>query len=210
QGVEVGGAQNQNDVVLAGVHILLLHLGEQTGQGRVDRSGVRAVGRRDGLRGAALVARGAVRRRRQQGGLDGLDEERLVAELGDALALGQGQFLAGVEAGLEHVQQRQNVAGQDHRVDGHGRLREVGVLAVRRYAGLEDLQARVTNRVVGERGGALNRADVQPALQDRAAGQDLLDLASKFFNGEFENVASAAGQLVLLQRADYVKSVKRH
>src|SRR5690606_41720122 len=77
QGVEVGGAQNQNDVVLAGVHILLLHLGEQTGQGRVDRSGVRAVGRRDVLRGAALVARGAVRRRRQQGGLDGLAGARL-------------------------------------------------------------------------------------------------------------------------------------
>ncbi len=119
--------------------------------------------------GLADSAGATVGRVGQQGRFDGLNEERLVGELGNTLAVLKADLLTAIVAGLPSFQQGQHSAGQHHRVDGQRALGKVRGGAVDGLAGGCTLQRGFTDAEVGDGRGTLNRAHRDQPLEGRLA-----------------------------------------
>ena len=143
----------------------------------------------------------------EQRGLDGLDEERLIPELADLLALLDGHLAAHVDVGQEHVQQSEHLAGGDHGVHGHGVLCEVRLGTVQGGAGGHLLQRGLTHGAVGKGVGTLHAAHGDHALHDGAAGDGAFDHAGELLDNEG---VQGAGLVGLVDGGDGENVVEGH
>ena len=201
QRVELCGAQGNHHVIGTRINVLLFQLDEQVSHGSVELSRVQAVASSSKglLRAAEVTSRltsstsATVGRVGQQSSLDRLNEQGLIVELSNLLAMLLADFLTGVVAGLEGFQQGQHSAGQDNRINGQGALCEVSAGTVDRCAGGGLLKRRLTHSEVGDSRSTLNRAEGNPALQGGLA-----------FNGGFHD----AGVLFQVQRGNRASRVR--
>ncbi len=161
------------------------------------------VARRLGTRGA--LVEGALRAQR---GTDGLNEHGLVPQLAQNLAVLRCNLAALVEVRLEDFQDREGCARQHHGIDGERVLGEVVAGRIDRgTVRLQDLDGRFTNGVVTNRGGALDGADIHPALEYGLAGEGTLDHARELFDDEGKFTARA---VLLVRSSDQEGIVQRH
>ena len=189
-GVEVG-THHDHHIVVARINVLEFHLRQGVQQGCVQLGGVLGVGQGGevGDRTTSVacgLASGAagVSRVRQTGGLDGLDQEGLILELGDFLALLTSHFAAGVHLRLEHVQHREELAGSDHRVHGHRSLGEVGLDTIRCNAGRDLLERGLAHGMVGERSRTLDGTHGDVVGQDGTTIDGAFDHAGELLDNE--------------------------
>ena len=191
QGVVERRAHHDHHIVGAGVNVLVLHLHQGVGEGRVQLRGVLRIGQRcqrsDGttsVTGGLASGATGIRGVGQAGGLEGLDQHSLILELGNLLALLVSHFASSVHLRLEHIQKREELAGRDGGVHRHLVLGEVGLDAVQGDAGNHLLQGGLTNGVVGEGSRTLHLTHGDVVSEDRLAVDGAFHHACEFLDNE--------------------------
>ena len=207
QGGKFRRLDSQHHVVRRNVNVLELHLGNEVNDLGVQLSRVQMIVRTSEgrLRGATMTSTVHTRMLgcSEQGSTDSLDEDGLIAELGNLAAVFVTDFTPSVVASLEGFQQREHRAGQHNRVDGQRVLTELVDSTVRRGAGSQLLQSRFANSEVLQHGRTLDGTHGKPTGKRALAGNGRFHDAGILFDMKSVDSASSA----YLTRAGDVKGI---
>ena len=211
QSGEDSRAESQHDIVGDPINILLGHRGVKLRNSPIHLGRVRSIARsgQGDLRGTKVAVRTRSNSSGQGSGLSSLNEEGLVAELGNLLTVLFTNLRAHIEALLEHVQQGQNVTRDDQGVNRQRGLVQVNATRIRRNAGGNLVQSSFTNRVVMDGVSATNRAHGDHAAQNGLTFDSTLNDTSVFADSQSHRIASRVNLVGIRDWGHYVVRVRK-